>query len=463
VNLGGGLLGYAQFPGGPSSTDGVVVLYSSIGSIAQPGTASPYNLGRTLTHEVGHWLNLYHIWGDDGTSCTGSDQCSDTPNQADENYGCPTFPNVSCSNTPNGDMFMNYMDYTDDGCMNAYTAGQASRMNALFATGGSRVSILSSLGCVPPNANACNAPGGLNTTNISTTTATLNWTAVSGALSYNVQYKPSSASTWNTTSSAGNSLSLSGLNSNTSYDWKVQTACSSANSDFSSSISFTTLSSAGCADAYEANNSSGTASVIATNTNINATIASATDIDWFRFTTTSPNTKVKVTLTALPADYDVVLYNSSLTQLGISQNAGTADETIIRNNKKAATYYIKVYGYNGANSTSQCYTLRASASNSNFREGTSAEDVEITATDEMKIYPNPANSKLFVECGSLNAGAVHIRISDLLGKEMQVNSFDAIEGFNQFKVDVTKLRNGIYFVEIINDKTSVTRKLFIDK
>ncbi|HUM46518.1 MAG TPA: zinc metalloprotease, partial [Chitinophagales bacterium] len=135
-NLGGGLLGYAQFPGGAAATDGVVVLYSSVGSIASPGTAAPYNKGRTATHEVGHWLNLYHIWGDDGTGCTGSDQCADTPNQADENYGCPTFPTVSCSNTPNGDMFMNYMDYTDDGCMNMFTAGQKARMQALFGTGG---------------------------------------------------------------------------------------------------------------------------------------------------------------------------------------------------------------------------------------------------------------------------------------------------------------------------------------
>jgi hypothetical protein len=126
--LGGGLLGYAQFPGGPWRTDGVVILHTAFGD---RGTATaPFDKGRTTTHEVGHWLNLYHIWGDDGTGCKGSDHCPDTPNQASENYGEPVFPHVSCNNGPNGDLFMDYMDYVDDKAMFMFTAGQATRMNA---------------------------------------------------------------------------------------------------------------------------------------------------------------------------------------------------------------------------------------------------------------------------------------------------------------------------------------------
>lgn len=131
ANLGGGLLGYAQFPGGSSSTDGVVCLYSSIGSISTPGTASPYNLGRTATHEVGHWLNLRHIWGD--ANC-GSDLVSDTPTQQTSNGGCPSFPHTTCSNGANGDMFMNYMDYTDDAGMFMFTSQQVLRMRAALET-----------------------------------------------------------------------------------------------------------------------------------------------------------------------------------------------------------------------------------------------------------------------------------------------------------------------------------------
>lgn len=128
--LGGGLLGYAQFPGGPKATDGVVVLHSAFGT---EGTAeAPFNRGRTLTHEVGHWLNLRHIWGDT-LDCSGGDRVPDTPNAAGPNTGKPSFPTVSCSNGPNGDMFMNYMDYVDDAAMFMFTAGQVSRMSACLA------------------------------------------------------------------------------------------------------------------------------------------------------------------------------------------------------------------------------------------------------------------------------------------------------------------------------------------
>jgi Pregnancy-associated plasma protein-A len=129
-NLGGGLLGYAQFPGGPARTDGVVVAHSAFGT---RGTAqAPFDGGRTATHEVGHWLNLRHIWGDT-LDCSGGDRCPDTPNARGPNYESPRFPQLSCNNGPNGDMFMNYMDYVDDAAMFMFTAGQVTRMNATLA------------------------------------------------------------------------------------------------------------------------------------------------------------------------------------------------------------------------------------------------------------------------------------------------------------------------------------------
>jgi hypothetical protein len=129
-NLGGGLLGYAQFPGGPARTDGVVILHTAFGT---QGTAqTPFNRGRTTTHEVGHFLNLRHIWGDT-LDCSGGDRCPDTPNAKGPNFGKPSFPHVSCQNGPNGDMFMNYMDYVDDEAMLMFTAGQVARMNATLA------------------------------------------------------------------------------------------------------------------------------------------------------------------------------------------------------------------------------------------------------------------------------------------------------------------------------------------
>ncbi|SHJ67688.1 Por secretion system C-terminal sorting domain-containing protein [Hymenobacter daecheongensis DSM 21074] len=152
-NIGGGILGYAQFPGGAASTDGVVIGPNYFGRTGY--LSAPFNLGRTATHEVGHWLNLRHIWGD--ANC-GNDLVSDTPTQQTSNAGCPAFPRRTCGNTTNGDMFMNYMDYTDDACMYMFSTGQSTRMSALFATGGSRASLLTSLGGTAPGGGTTPPP-----------------------------------------------------------------------------------------------------------------------------------------------------------------------------------------------------------------------------------------------------------------------------------------------------------------
>ena len=148
--LGGGLLGYAQFPGGDAATDGVVVRSSAFGRVG--ALAADYALGRTCTHEVGHWLDLLHIWGDDGRGCEGSDAVADTPNQGGPNLGKPSFPSASCGNGPHGDMFMDYMDYADDAAMTMFTRGQVERMAATLA--GPRASLLESPALLPPGEDA---------------------------------------------------------------------------------------------------------------------------------------------------------------------------------------------------------------------------------------------------------------------------------------------------------------------
>ena len=119
----------AHYPD-PARTDGVVILHAAFGTTGT--AAAPFGLGRTTTHEVGHWLNLRHIWGDTN-DCSGSDQVSDTPRATAPNYGKPDWPHITCNNGPNGDMFMNYMDYVDDAAMFMFTQAQAARMNATLA------------------------------------------------------------------------------------------------------------------------------------------------------------------------------------------------------------------------------------------------------------------------------------------------------------------------------------------
>lgn len=140
-NIGGGILGYAQFPGGNLSTDGVVVGPEYFGDkayMSAPTTAylaAPYDKGRTATHEVGHWMNLRHIWGD--ATC-GTDYVADTPTHNTSNGGCPPEGHKStCAGTP-VEMTMNYMDYTYDACMYMFSEGQKTRTRAVFTSSGPR-------------------------------------------------------------------------------------------------------------------------------------------------------------------------------------------------------------------------------------------------------------------------------------------------------------------------------------
>lgn len=459
--LGGGLLGYAQFPGGAAATDGVVCNYTAFGTTGT--AAAPFNKGRTATHEVGHWLNLYHIWGDDGTGCTGSDQVGDTPNQGDENYGCPAFPQVSCSNGPNGDMFMNYMDYTDDACMFMFTAGQKTRMSAVLASGGARFSLTTSTGCQPSTGTSCGTPSGVAAASITTTGATISWSAVAGASSYNVQYKTSAATTWTTTTSSTTSKALTGLTAGTAYNVQVQAVCTGGSSNYSSPITFTTTSTGGgtCTNSYEANNTRTTAATVATNTDIVSMIGTSTDKDYYKITTTSAAPKLKITLTNLPFDYDLRLLNSNGSQLAISQNGSTTSETITYNTPTAgATYYLYVYGYNGAFSASQCYTLRANTSATNFRlDGSSEETQKAT----LNIYPNPATEKVSIQFFAEGNQEVVVSIYNAMGQRVQSQQVLTQQGENVVGFDLNSLSSGMYMMELIEGEERKVEKFTISK
>ncbi|UEG50174.1 T9SS type A sorting domain-containing protein [Ferruginibacter lapsinanis] len=209
----------------------------------------------------------------------------------------------------------------------------------------------------------CNAPSGLTSSAITTNSATINWTAVSGALSYVVDYKLTSSSTWinAATATTSTSVALSGLTASSTYDWRVTTNCTSGTSVATASQFTTAAVTTTCTTAYEANETLATAAAIATGTPISAAIGSSTDIDYYKIVTTTTG-NITVALSNLPGDYDLYVYNAAGTQLGASENASTTNESIALTSQAAGTYYIKVIGYSGAFSTTVCYALNATTS-----------------------------------------------------------------------------------------------------
>jgi len=265
-DLGSGLLGYAQFPGGDAATDGVVNDYAYFGDT---GTATyPYDLGRTATHEVGHWLNLRHIWGDG--PCGYDDFVGDTPESDASNGGC-NVGHVSCGTE---DMVQNYMDYSYDACMNLFTVGQADRMHALFGDGGSRASLLNSGGCgdgVTPDPELCyngidddgdgfadcedsDCDGDPNCTTGGTCVAptsssvnvarnrrraTISWSGGSGAIDYTLEYRQINTSNWSVKTTTGTSARASGLTPGETYEYQITANCSGGQSDTTDPETFT--------------------------------------------------------------------------------------------------------------------------------------------------------------------------------------------------------------------------------
>ena len=256
---------------------------------------------------------------------------------------------------------------------------------------------------------ACGTPTGLSATNITTTSSTLNWSAVPNAINYTIEYRRSGANSPIATVTGINSLSynLSGLSASTEYNWVIRAFCAEGGGLYAQSY-FTTLQAPPppppppvCNDVYEFNNTSSQARAISLGVAISAGISSASDIDWFKVTTpNNSNTNLDVMLSNLIADYDLYVYNKSLKLIGSSINTGTSNEVVIYNsNARKATYYIKVLGKGGAFNTSQCYNLVANVFGSGGRTAShaSAPANEVTeGLNKQFLYPNPASEFVYL-------------------------------------------------------------------
>lgn len=413
---------------------------------------------------------------------------------------------------------------------------------------------------------ACNAPTGLTSTPGSTT-ASLSWTAVSGAVSYAVDYKLNSSSTWTSFSTAqtGTTASLTGLTASSLYDWRVTTNCSSGSST-ATAAQFTTTAASACGTAFEPNETQAAAKAISSGVANSAAISTASDIDYYVITTTTAsniafslvgpsgvdydmyvynsagtllgsgtsttatenvsltglaagsyyvkvigyngafsatcytitatatavtttcqssldastngttsgastipfNTSVNglvtpsgdidnykfvittggtltVSLTTLPADYDLKLLNSAGTQVGISQNGSTTSESISYT-AAAGTYYAQVYGYNKAYNATNCYTLKVQL-------GTAARtDVILTASNDISIYPNPVYNELKINMGKNNE-TVNASITDMFGRRLVTKVFAS-----NTVISTSGLKPGVYLVSVTDKDGKLLQK-----
>ncbi|MVT09297.1 reprolysin-like metallopeptidase [Chitinophaga tropicalis] len=286
----------------------------------------------------------------------------------------------------------------------------------------------------------CSAPAGLTSSSVTTTGATVGWTAVSGALSYDVDYKANSSATWinAATGTTSTSVSLSGLTSTTLYDWRVRTRCSDGTGTYATA-QFTTLTPPTCANTLDTstNGTTSGAATIPFNTDVTGLISPSGDIDNYKFVITTSGT-ITITLGTLPGDYDLKLLNSAGTQLAISQAGSTTSETITRT-MSPGTYYAQVYGYNGANSATSCYTLRVQL-------GTASRVTDpVTTGQKVVIFPNPANN------------IVNINLPGLKGKS-EVSMFDGNGrvvlrrevSTASTQLDISALPAGVYIIRVKN-------------
>ena len=454
----GSLLGYAQFPdgsglagmpasGGPANSDGVVAGYRFFGSsdLTTGNFAPPFDKGRTMTHEVGHYLGLRHIWGDGG--CAVDDFCADTPAAAGANGGCPAGTN-SCP-APGNDMIENYMDYTDDTCMNIFTNDQKTRMLTVMNVSPRRASLKTSTKDLPIPLfandaeviieNYCTGGGGCSaghkvmlynrgTSNLTSATIsynvdggtpyTYNWSGNLSANSYEMI-------TLSTTETSGTfNVSITGANGGA--DQRGTNNADSSSFSFGAGptdYAYTTFHMTLVTDNYgyetswELKNSSdvvvysgGAGGVYPNNTTVY-------DADW-----------------TLPADCYTFTINDEYGD-GICCAYGSGSYTITTNSGATTV----ATGGNFAASESVSFT-NASLSNNNF------------ALDAISIYPNPTRDILNISIPSQLGTNVSYEVMNYLGQ----NVLKASSSNTNFSVNTSSFSSGVYFIKLQTEGGSKT-------
>ncbi|AOR27873.1 peptidase, M43 family [Formosa sp. Hel1_33_131] len=459
ANLESPLLGYAQFPVSsglsglnfppePANTDGVVILSSSVGSVASPNPlGGSYGLGRTLTHELGHWFGLRHIWGDSG-NCSNDDFCADTPDATTSNGGCPTVD--SCPSDGLGaDMVENYMDYTNDACMDTFTADQKTRIQAVLANSPRRMELGASTVCSPAivyeidgaieldNLNLVDCATTFAPTVVVTNNGTT--TLTSAVISYAIDEDTAATQSWSgfLFQNQSDTVTLPTMNvSGGSHTLVVELLSPNGFTD-ENTVDNTVVSTA--------------FTVFVDTATVNLTLLTDEYGDETSWDFKDSN--------------DTILYSGEINVYG---NETTYNHTF--DVPTGGCYSFTIYDSEGDGICcgwgAGSYTLTDSNSNViatggefGAQESVSFTTVNTLGTEnylldrKITLYPNPATNVLYIKVGASNSLPDTYKVYNMLG---QIVLQQSIGELNDLAVNTSSLSKGMYFIKIATDNASIS-------
>ncbi|MBT8195352.1 MAG: T9SS type A sorting domain-containing protein [Bacteroidia bacterium] len=519
ANMSGGLLGYATWPPGsglvgvPTSnqgtltSDGVVILYNALG---RTGNLIPqYNKGRTATHEIGHWLGLRHIWGDGACQ---TDYCADTPTQQSSNFGCPSWPSTSnCTgNSPNGDMFYNFMDYSDDLCLITFTEDQKTRVQTVMSNSTFRINLANSTAC-GPIAAAPNADFSANTVSI-----------IQGNSVNFIDLSANVPTGWSWTFTGGSPGTSGAQNPlNITYNvpgcYAVTLVATNANgSDTETKTCYIDVLPIGTtlcdtvSNFLPANTPSLTGSGLWGYVSGHNDYNDISKADKFDAPPSGYNIDGLIIDIAVAhpgnasSSVDFTIWNESGGQPGTV--AATANRLINTINTAVPTtmmfttpvgmtgpYFAGlqfspngtpqdtiaiIHSANGQTVPNTAWEQWSDNSWHQFSEYPASWGMEIalavypilctftTGVDDVKdihfdVYPNPANTYIILHTHDLNSKVVDVQITDMLGKTVYKEQFNNTSAINE-KVDIQSYAKGTYVVTLVTDNSTITKKLVIE-